>query len=883
MVMATKHICVGVMAHVDAGKTTLNEALLYTGGQLRRLGRVDHGDAYLDTDQLERERGITIFSKQALLPLGEEKELILMDTPGHADFSAEMERTLQVLDCAVLVISGTDGVQGHTRTLWRLLERYHLPVFLFVNKMDLAGADRAAVLANLRESLDSRCIDFTADQSARDEEIALCDEGALEDFLAGGAIPDGTVSRLVAQRKLFPCWFGSALKLEGVEELLSGLERYAPAPDYPKEFAARVFKITRDDQGNRLTWMKITGGSLKAKTPLSGGEGEDRWEEKADQLRLYSGAKFRSLDRAEAGSVVAVTGLTHTRPGQGLGAQGEGERPALEPALTYELVLPPGADPHAVLPKLRQLEEEDPMLRFVWDSRWKQIQVRLMGQVQLEILKRVIAQRFDLEVDFGPGRVLYRETIASTVEGVGHFEPLRHYAEVHLLLEPGPRGSGVQLATACSTDQLDLNWQRLIFTHLLERDHPGVLTGSPLTDVKITLLAGRAHEKHTEGGDFRQATYRAVRQGLMQAESILLEPWYDFRLEVPAAQVGRAMSDLERMGAQYDPPAAAGEEAVLTGRAPVAALRDYPRQVAAYTRGLGRLQYSPGGYLPCADQQAVTAALAYDPERDAANPSGSVFCDHGSGTVVDWRKVPAMAHVDSGLHLDAPIQQPAPPAPRSAPASGLSGEKELMCIFEQTYGKVERRSFQPQRPPARRELADSYSIREQQLRPDYLLVDGYNIIFAWPELQPVARDNLDAARKMLLDILANYRAFRGGEIILVFDAYKVKGNPGSLEKTEGVYVAYTKEAQTADAYIERATYDLARQHRVRVATSDGPEQLIILGHGALRLSALQLRQEIEQARGQISALLAAQWGPKSGSQAMKHALEQAQKEKEDKP
>ena len=453
-----------------------------------------------------------------------------------------------------------------------------------------------------------------------------------------------------------------------------------------------------------------------------------------------------------------------------------------------------------------------------------------------------------------------------------------------MLLEPAPRGSGLTFASACSTDQLDLNWQRLVLTHLAEREHPGVLTGSPITDMKITLIAGRAHDKHTEGGDFRQATYRAVRQGLMQAESILLEPWYDFRLEVPAAQVGRAMSDLERMGAQYDPPAAAGEEAVLTGRAPVAALRDYPRQVAAYTRGLGRLQYSPGGYLPCADQQAVTAALAYDPERDAANPSGSVFCDHGSGTVVDWRKVPAMAHVDSGLRLDAPVrQQSAPPAPRSAPASGLAGEKELMSIFEQTYGKVERRSFQPQRPPARRELADSYSIREQQLGPDYLLVDGYNIIFAWPELQPVARDNLDAARKMLLDILANYRAFRGGEIILVFDAYKVKGNPGSLEKTEGVYVAYTKEAQTADAYIERATYDLARQHRVRVATSDGPEQLIILGHGALRLSALQLRQEIEQARGQISALLAAQWGPKSGSQAMKHALEQAQKEKEDKP
>ena len=597
MAMATKHICVGVTAHVDAGKTTLNEALLYTGGQLRRLGRVDHGDAYLDTDQLERERGITIFSKQALLPLGEDKELVLMDTPGHADFSAEMERTLQVLDCAVLVISGTDGVQGHTRTLWRLLERYHLPVFLFVNKMDLAGADRSAVLKALREGLDSRCTDFTAQRSARDEEIALCDEGALEDFLSGGAVPDEAVARLVAQRKLFPCWFGSALKLEGVEELLSGLERYAPAPDYPKEFAARVFKITRDDQGNRLTWMKITGGSLKAKTPLSGGAGEERWEEKADQLRLYSGAKFRVVDRAEAGCVVA--------------------------------------DPHAALPKLRQLEEEDPMLRFVWDSRWKQIQVRLMGQVQLEVLKRVIAQRFDLEVDFGPGRVLYRETIADTVEGIGHFEPLRHYAEVHLLLEPGPRGSGVQLATACSTDQLDLNWQRLIFTHLLELDHPGVLTGSPLTDVKITLLAGRAHEKHTEGGDFRQATYRAVRQGLMQAESVLLEPFYDFTLEVPAQCVGRAMTDIQAMGGTVEPPQSREDMTVLTGFAPVAGMRDYWQTVTAYTRGCGQLSCAMRGYEPCHNADEVVGEMGYDPERDEENPAGSVFCP---GT--KWRPWP---------------------------------------------------------------------------------------------------------------------------------------------------------------------------------------------------------------------------------------------------
>ena len=861
MVMATKHICVGVMAHVDAGKTTLNEALLYTGGQLRRLGRVDHGDAYLDTDQLERERGITIFSKQALLPLGEEKELILMDTPGHADFSAEMERTLQVLDCAVLVISGTDGVQGHTRTLWRLLERYHLPVFLFVNKMDLAGADRAAVLANLRESLDSRCIDFTADQSARDEEIALCDEGALEDFLAGGAIPDGTVSRLVAQRKLFPCWFGSALKLEGVEEFLSGLDRYLPVPDYPQEFAARVFKITRDDQGSRLTWMKITGGSLKAKTPLSGGEGEDRWEEKADQLRLYSGAKFRSLDRAEAGSVVAVTGLTHTRPGQGLGAQGEGERPALEPALTYELVLPPGADPHAVLPKLRQLEEEDPMLRFVWDSRWKQIQVRLMGQVQLEILKRVIAQRFDLEVDFGPGRVLYRETIASTVEGVGHFEPLRHYAEVHLLLEPGPRGSGVQLATACSTDQLDLNWQRLVFTHLLERDHPGVLTGSPLTDVKITLLTGRAHEKHTEGGDFRQATYRAVRQGLMQAQSILLEPFYDFTLEVPAECVGRAMTDIQTMGGTVEPPQSQGDMTLLTGFAPVAGMRDYWQTVTAYTRGCGRLSCALRGYEPCHNAEEIVKEIGYDPERDELNPTGSVFCAHGGGYYVPWDQVAAMAHVDSGLALNAPEE----PEPAATPAGGsldrrggsLEQDKELQALFEQTYGPVKRpAAFEPQKKPARTSLSEKYDIRDQRAKPEYLLVDGYNIIFAWDDLHALARQDVNAAREVLTELLIEYRAFRKCQVILVFDAYKVKGGVGSVERRGGIYVVYTKEAETADAYIEKTTYDLGKDHRVRVATSDGMEQWIILGHGALRLSARAFRAEVEQTRGEIAALIA---------------------------
>ena len=881
-----KQLCIGIVAHVDAGKTSLTEAMLYRAGVLRKLGRVDHGDAFLDTNSIERDRGITIFSKQARLTLGTTR-LQLVDTPGHVDFSAETERALQILDCAILVISGTDGIQAHTRTLWRLLERYHVPTVVFLNKMDLPGADKAALLAQLRDQLSGGCVDFSLPPAQLHEEAAaLGDEALLERYLERGSLTEAELSHLVGQRQLIPCWFGSALRDQGVDALLDGLARYVPAPEYGSRFGALVYKVSRDGQGTRLTWLKVTGGVLKVKDILSnrrpGLEESALWSDKADQLRLYSGDKYELTEAAPAGTLCAVTGLSHARPGDALGAQAALPAPVLEPVLTCQVLFDRG--PHTVLPLLRQLEEEDPQLHLCWQEQTGQLFLQVMGEVQLEVLTRMARERFGLELSFGPGAILYRETIAAPVIGIGHFEPLRHYAEVHLLLEPAPRGSGLTFASACSTDQLDLNWQRLVLTHLAEREHPGVLTGSPITDMKITLIAGRAHDKHTEGGDFRQATYRAVRQGLMQAESILLEPWYDFRLEVPTAQVGRAMSDLERMGAQYDPPAAAGEETVLTGRAPVAALRDYPRQVAAYTRGLGRLQYSPGGYRPCADQQAVTAALAYDPERDAANPSGSVFCDHGSGTVVDWRKVPAMAHVDSGLRLDAPVrQQSAPPAPRSAPASGLAGEKELMSIFEQTYGKVERRSFQPQRPPARRELADSYSIREQQLGPDYLLVDGYNIIFAWPELQPVARDNLDAARKMLLDILANYRAFRGGEIILVFDAYKVKGNPGSLEKAEGVYVAYTKEAQTADAYIERATYDLARQHRVRVATSDGPEQLIILGHGALRLSALQLRQEIEQAKGQISALLAAQWGPKSGSQAMKHALEQAQKEKEDKP
>ncbi|RHR06717.1 GTP-binding protein [Pseudoflavonifractor sp. AF19-9AC] len=853
-----RRICIGVMAHVDAGKTTLAEGLLYVGGALRRLGRVDHGDAFLDTDAVERERGITVFAKQAVLPLGD-VELTLLDTPGHVDFSSEMERTLQVLDGALLVVSGTDGVQSHTRTLWRLLQRYQVPTFVFVNKMDLAGADKERVLEELGK-LDGGFVDFTAPAEERDEAAAMCGEEALEEFLETGAVSQDTLARLTGERKLFPCWFGSALKLEGVEALLSGLETGLPGKEYPRAFGARVFKISRDSQGARLTWLKVTGGALRPKELIGGGAGEERWEEKVDQLRLYSGEKFRTLEEAPAGTVCAVTGLSRTYPGQGLGAEEDGARPVLEPVLSYQLILPQGVDPHTVLPKLRQLEEEDPMLRVVWNERWKEIHLQLMGQVQLEVLRRVLSDRFGLEADFGTGGIVYRETITGPVEGVGHFEPLRHYAEVHLLLEPGERGSGVRVASACSADQLDLNWQRLVLTHLLEREHPGVLTGSPLTDVKITLVAGRAHNKHTEGGDFRQATYRAVRQGLMQAETILLEPVYDFTLEVPVDCVGRAMTDLQNMGGTVEPPENGEELVTLTGQAPVAGLRDYGQQVAAYTRGRGRLSCTAGGYAPCRSQEEVAAELGYDPERDVDNPADSVFCDHGAGVVVKWNEVREHMHVDSGLRLGEEPEEEEPAAPaggeRAYRGGSLEQDKELQAIFERTYGKVERQAFQPQKKPARTSLDEGkYHIRNQKTGPEYLLVDGYNIIFAWEELEAVARQDVAAARAMLTDILSNYQGYRKCVVILVFDAYKVKGNPGSVEKVNNIYVVYTKEAETADAYIEKATYDLQKEHRVRVATSDGLEQLIILGHGALRLSARAFKAEVEQAQGEISDLI----------------------------
>ena len=787
------------------------------------------------------------------------------------DFSSEMERTLQVLDCAILVISGTDGVQGHTRTLWRLLERYHIPTLLFVNKMDLAGADRAVLMAELQR-LDSGCVDFGQEGPGLQESVAMCDEGTLERYLERGQVEPEEIRALVEGRRLFPCWFGSALKLEGVAEFLEGVEQYAPRKCCPPEFGARVYKVARDAQGVRLTYLKITGGSLRVKTPLTGGEGEMRWEEKADQIRIYSGAKYRAVEEAEAGTVCAVTGLSRTRPGEGLGFEAAGQPPVLEPVLTYRLELPEGCDPHAALRQLRELEEEDPQLHILWDERLREIHIQLMGEVQLEILRQVIAQRFGMEVSFGAGSIVYRETIAAPVEGVGH------YAEVHLLLEPGERGSGLRVGTACSTDQLDLNWQRLILTHLLEREHLGVLTGSPITDLRITLVAGRAHEKHTEGGDFRQATYRAVRQGLMQAESILLEPWYDFRLELPASCLGRALSDIQRMGGEAAAPESQGEEAVLTGGAPVEGLRDYGTQVAAYTRGQGRLFCTPGGYRPCGDQAGVVSALGYDPERDTDNPADSVFCSHGAGVTVKWDQVRAHMHVDSGLRLGEeeapPPETPVRPAERG-PAGSLEQDKELMAIFERTYGKVEQRAFQPQKKPARTSLdGEKYSIRTQKQGPEYLLVDGYNVIFAWEELERLARQDVAAARGALEDILSNYQGFRRCVVILVFDAYKVKGNPGSVERRNGIYVVYTKEAETADAYIEKTTYEIAREHRVRVVTSDGAEQLIILGHGALRLPAASFRREVEEAEGEISAILA-RHNRGERSRPVKEALERA--------
>ena len=850
-----KQIVLGILAHVDSGKTTLSEAMLYRAGVTRRLGRVDHKDAFLDTDALEKARGITIFSKQALLTAGD-TDITLLDTPGHVDFSTETERTLQVLDYAVLVVSGTDGVQSHTETLWRLLRRYHVPTFVFVNKMDLPGMERQELLAQLNRRLGEGFVDFGAEQADRDEALALCDENLMDRMLDAGQLQDADLIPAIARRHVFPCWFGAALKLEGVDALLDGLDRYTrPAPAL-EAFGAKVFKVSQDEQGARLTWLRVTGGELKVKAQLTGEADGEPWAEKANQLRLYSGAKYTLTEAIGPGQVCAVTGLTKARPGEGLGAERDSDLPVLEPVLSYQVLLPEGADVHAALGKLHRLEEEEPQLHVVWNETLGEIHVQLMGEIQLEVLRSLLAERFGLEVEFGPGGILYKETITEPMEGVGHYEPLRHYAEVHLKLEPLPRGSGMQFAADCREEVLDKNWQRLVLTHLEEKQHLGVLTGSPLTDVKITLIAGRAHLKHTEGGDFRQATYRAVRQGLMLAKSQLLEPWYAFRLEVPAENIGRAMSDIQRMEGTFDPPESGEETAVLTGFAPVSTMRSYPMEVVSYTRGRGHLSLTLDGYRPCHNAQEVIAAIGYEPEHDLDNPADSVFCAHGAGFVVPWDQVRSHMHVDSGWGKSTrPEQEAAVPQRRAmAYRATLEEDAELLKIFERTYGPIKRDSLAAFRPVQKSERPD-FAAEQWEIAPEYLLVDGYNIIFAWDELNALSKESLDAARHKLMDILCNYQGFQKCVLILVFDAYRVPGSPGSIEQYHNIHVVYTKEAETADMFIERVTHEIGRNRRVRVATSDGMEQIIILGHGALRVSARMFHEEVQNVEKQIRALV----------------------------
>ena len=861
-----KHICVGLLAHVDSGKTTLAEGLLYRAGALRRLGRVDHRDAFLDTDAQERARGITIFAKQAVLTLpaagsGPETCITLLDTPGHVDFSAEAERALQVLDYAVLVISGTDGVQAHTETLWKLLARYRVPTFVFVNKMDLPGADAAVRLRELRGRFGDGCVDFTGEPDP--EALALCSEPLMEEVLANGAPAPDTLAAAIARRQVFPCFFGAALRLEGLDRLLEALQALTRMPPVWPEFGARVFKISQDDAGTRLTWLKVTGGTLPVKAVLPGGE-------KADALRLYNGSKFRLVNAAVPGMVVAVAGPARTRPGQGLGAEADAEAPLLEPVLNYRASCP-GADPHTLLKALQTLEDEDPQLHVAWRDDLAEVHVQLMGEVQLEILQSILQSRFGLAVNFSEGGILYKETLTAAVEGIGHYEPLRHYAEVHLLLEPAPRGSGVQLAADCPPDTLAENWQRLVLTHLAERTHPGVLTGAPLADVKITLAAGRAHQKHTEGGDFRQATYRAVRQGLRTAAARgavqLLEPWYDFTLELPAGAVGRAMADVQRMCGAFDAPETLGDTARLRGRLPVATARGYAREVAAYTHGLGRWNVLPAGYDACHDAESVIAASGYDPAADVENPADSVFCSHGAGYTVPWDEVPARAHVDSGLTrrlspAGQPPEEDAGARRRRAEAyrGTLEQDKELLAIFERTYGKIRRRGengadAQKAARAALHTVPARTPPRPQPTGPDYLLVDGYNVIFAWDELRRLAEGSLDAARRRLMDILCNYAGYRRCVPILVFDAYKVRGGAREVERYHNLYVVYTREAETADMYIERATHELAKERRTRVVSSDGAEQVIVLGHGALRVSARAFAEEVAAVEKDIREFL----------------------------
>ena len=853
-----ENIVMGILAHVDAGKTTLSEGMLYLSGTVRKLGRVDHKDAFLDTYSLERDRGITIFSKQAVFSLGN-RRINLLDTPGHVDFSAEMERTLQVLDYAVLVISGADGVQGHTETLWKLLKLYEIPTFIFINKMDQPGTDRESLLTELKERLDEGCIVFGKGKNAESlEEIAMTDEAVLDYFMEHETVRNEDICRLIRERKIFPCYFGSALKLDGVQELLAGFEEYMKPFDGEKGFGARVFKISRDDKGERLTFLKVTGGKLVVKMPINK-------EEKINQIRIYSGAKYEAVNEVEAGGVCAVTGLSSSYIGQGLGVEKGTAAPFLEPVLTYQMILPEGADTTKVLRELKQLEEEEPLLNIVWTPALEEIHVQLMGEVQTEILKTMIAERFHLDVEFGTGKIVYKETIKSPVVGVGHYEPLRHYAEVHLKMEPLEAGSGLVFDTDCSEDVLDRNWQRLILTHLQEREHPGVLTGAPITDMKITIVAGRAHLKHTEGGDFRQATYRAVRQGLKSAESVLLEPWYSFVLEVPSEQVGRAMSDIGQMNGSFEGPEAEDKQGMvrLTGTAPASEMRDYQREVWAYTKGRGRIILTLKGYEPCHNAEEVIEEIGYDSERDVDNPTGSVFCAHGAGFLVKWDEVPEYMHIKEDFLAEKPgIEQEKVMAVQMGNHCNYSGgysssyddDPELLTIMEREFGSKQKerdRYSSYRKQTVSTPVRHTTVIKENEPKKEYLLVDGYNIIFAWEELNELAKASIDAARNKLMDILSNYQGFIGCTLILVFDAYKVKGNQGEVQKYHNIYVVYTKEAETADQYIEKTTHEIGRKYKVTVATSDALEQVIVMGQGAYRISARDFYEEVERTEKQI--------------------------------
>lgn len=842
---------IGILAHVDSGKTTLSEAMLYCAGQRQTIGRVDHGNAFLDTDQIEKDRGITIFSKQAILEL-ENMELTLVDTPGHVDFSAETERTLRVLDYAILLVSGSEGVQSHTETLWKLLHHYDIPTFLFVNKMDLPGADRKTILRELTETLDAGCVDFTTKNEAFYEAVAMTSATLLEEYLETGGISVDSIRNAIAARSLFPCFFGSALKVEGVHEFLTGLQENIKEKTYGDSFGAKVFKISEDEKGQRLTFMKITGGSLPVKSILKG----KGWEQKVNEIRIYSGAKYKCEQVAYSGSICAIPGLSKTYPGEGIGCEPASEGLVLEPVFTYSVVLPPDTDMPLTLGIFRKLEQEETQMHVLWNEHLQKIDIQVMGEVQLEVLKRILEDRFGLKAEFTKGSIIYKETIKTTVEGVGHYEPLRHYAEVHLLMEPGKPGSGMVFASNCSEDVLDKNWQRLILTHLTEKTHIGVLSGSPLTDIKVTLVNGRAHQKHTEGGDFRQATYRAIRQGLMQAENVLLEPYYSFTLEVPMESTGRAMSDLQRMNATFSPPTVKGDKSIMTGSAPISKIGDYHGDVISYTHGMGKLRCSFLGYQPCQNQEEILAEIGYNPEGDIENTPDSVFCAHGSGFHVKWDEVFEYMHLPV---LQRDLEAKVADHQSRAPQNRKVGEEELLKIFENTYGPIRRRTVdKPAQYRAQTEPTPKYKGKPVPTGPEYLLIDGYNIIFAWEELRSIAVDSLADARDLLIERVSNFRAIDQKNIILVFDAYRVKGNQREIETINGVKVVYTKEAETADSYIEKTTKELSKNYRVRVATSDHLEQIIIFSHGATRISATEFKNEVQAAEQEMRRILSKQ-------------------------